>query len=88
MSTITPSQVNSPEQTGLFESIRNWNLATKLLAIILLAVLVPQLIAAAINFPIARDQAISNVGEEVMAVRSESAAASVSQFLTAKCGNG
>ncbi len=81
MATTTPSQTNVSERMSFIETMRHWNLSTKLLVIILVAVLIPQLVAALISFPVAREQAITNVGQNVMKVRSDSAGRSIAQYL-------
>ena len=81
MSTISSRQTRSHENKGIWSTIDSWNLNTKLLAIILAAVLLPQIIAAVFNFSLSRQQTITNVGNDIITVQSRSAGRSIAQFL-------
>lgn len=58
------------------------SLATKLLGIVLIAVLVPQLIAGAVNYVVARGQTLDQVGTDVLARQARSTSSVLANYLS------
>ncbi len=80
MAAITTQEENSGLM-GRFQR-SSFSLATKLLVIILLAVLLPQLIAGSINYVVARGQTLEQRGSDVVARQAVSTSAILANYLT------
>lgn len=72
---------NNAGLIGRFQS-SSLSLATKLLAIIVLAVLIPQLVAGGINYAVARGQTLNQRGSDVVARQAINTSSVLANYLT------